>query len=81
MRTTVTLDAAVATRLKKLARERGIPFKQALNQAVRDGLAAPRGRRRRFRRYTQSLGLRRGVSLDKALALAAPRTREAPPTG
>lgn len=67
----MTLDADVAAKLKKVARERGIPFKQALNQAVRDGLAAPHTRRRRFRQYTQPLGLRRGVSLDKALYLAA----------
>lgn len=71
MRTTVTLDADVAARLKRLARERGISFKQALNQAVRDGLGGGGGGSRRFRQYAQPMGLRAGVSLDKALALAA----------
>ena len=69
----MTLDPDVAAKLKSVARERGISFKQALNQAVRDGLAerAARGRSRRFRQFTQPMGLRPGVSLDKALQLAA----------
>jgi Ribbon-helix-helix protein, copG family len=71
MRTTVTLDPDVAARLKAVARERGISFKQALNQAVRAGLVAGRGRSRPFRQLTQAMGLRPGVSIDKALALAA----------
>lgn len=71
MRTTVTLDPDVAAKLKSLARERGISFKQALNQAVRAGLGAGRGRSRAFRQYTQSMGLRPGVSIEKALQLAA----------
>ena len=33
MRTTVTLDPDVAAKLKAVARERGISFKQALNTA------------------------------------------------
>lgn len=71
MRTTVTLDADVAARLKRVARERGISFKQALNQAVRDGLEAGGRGGRRFRQHVQPMGLRAGISLDKALALAA----------
>jgi hypothetical protein len=71
MRTTVTLDPDVAARLKAVARERGISFKQALNQAVRAGLGAGRRSARPFRQYTQSMGLRPGLSLDKALSLAA----------
>jgi hypothetical protein len=73
MRTTVTLDPDVAARLKSVARERGISFKQALNQAVRAGLAegGARRQRRRFRQFTQPMGLRPGVSLDKALQLVA----------
>ena len=38
MRTTVTLDDDLATRLKNAAHERGIPFKAAINEAIRDGL-------------------------------------------
>jgi hypothetical protein len=71
MRTTVTLDPDVAAKLKAVARDRGISFKQALNQAVREGLATGRARRRPFRQPTQSMGLRPGVSIDKALQLAA----------
>lgn len=71
MRTTVTLDSDVAAKLKAVARQRGVSFKQALNQAVRDGLAARRRTDQPFRLYTQPMGLRPGVSLDKAGRLAA----------
>lgn len=71
MRTTVTLDADVAAKLKAVARERGISFKEALNQAVRAGLGTRRGSARPFRQRTQPMGLRAGVRLDKALQLAA----------
>lgn len=39
MRTTVTLDQDVAQLLRRLMRERDLSFKQALNHAVRRGLA------------------------------------------
>ncbi|MGH7263356.1 MAG: CopG family transcriptional regulator [Candidatus Rokuibacteriota bacterium] len=71
MRTTVTLDPDVAAKLKAVARERGISFKQALNQAVRAGLGASRRPAPSFEPYTQPMGLRPGLSLDKALGLAA----------
>jgi class 3 adenylate cyclase len=71
MRTTVTLDADVAARLKAVARERRISFKQALNSAVRAGLGAERRAGRGFRQYAQAMGLRPGLTLDKALQLAA----------
>jgi hypothetical protein len=71
MRTTVTLDPDVAAKLKAVARERGISFKQALNSAVRAGLSGPRQARRAFKQYSQPMGLRPGFDLDKALQLAA----------
>jgi ribbon-helix-helix CopG family protein len=71
MRTTVTLDADVAAKLKAVARARGISFKQALNQAVRAGLGGPRRSGRRFAQPTQPMGLRPGFDLDKALKLAS----------
>ena len=71
MRTTVTLDADVAAKLKAVARQRGISFKQALNQAVRSGLSGRRASGRRFMQYTQPMGLRPGFDLDKAMKLAA----------
>jgi hypothetical protein len=39
MRTTVTLDDEVASRLKQEMQRTGKSFKQALNDAVREGLA------------------------------------------
>lgn len=69
MRTTVTLDDDVATALQERARERGLPFKTVLNDAVRAGLA-PR-RAKRYRVPARPLGLRPGIDLDKALSLAA----------
>ena len=68
MRTTVTLDPDVAALIQKTMGERGISFKEALNQAVRSGLAEPA--RAPFRTPTFRMGSPT-VSLDKALRLAA----------
>jgi hypothetical protein len=38
IRTTVTLDEDVYTRLRQRSRERGQSFKEAINETVRDGL-------------------------------------------
>ena len=69
MRTTLTIDDDVAAKLRQIARERDISFKQALNDALRHGLE-PRVSTRRFRVEPRELGLRRGIDLDKALRLA-----------
>lgn len=71
MRTTVTLEPDVAAKLKSLARQRGISFKEALNSAVRAGLGRHRRAAQRFKLYVQPMGLRPGFNLDKALHLAA----------
>jgi len=71
MRTTVTLDADVAARLKVVARERRISFKQALNNAVRAGLGGARRPTRPFKQSVRRMGLRAGFNPDKALQLAA----------
>jgi hypothetical protein len=71
MRTTVTLDPDVAAKLRAVARERGISFKQALNSAVRAGLGGPHQARRAFKQQAEPMGLRPGINLDKALQLAA----------
>lgn len=71
MRTTVTLDPDVEALLRKAVRERGEPFKQVLNAAVREGLSG--GKRRpakRFKQRTFDMG-RPLVDLTKALSLAA----------
>ena len=70
MRTTVTLDPDLAARLKQVARERGISFKKALNDAVRAGLAPPGAKPSRYRLKTYPMGLRPGIDLDRALRLA-----------
>ena len=70
VRTTLTLEDDVAARLKELARERGISFKEAVNETLRTGLGAPR-RSRRYRLPTHDMGVRPGIDLDHALRLAA----------
>ena len=71
MRTTVTIDPDVEALLKKAMRERGEPFKQVLNNAVRDGLRMAQVKREKpFRQRTFDMGLPL-VDLTKANALAA----------
>jgi hypothetical protein len=71
MRTTVTIDPDVEALLRKAMRERGEPFKQVLNGALREGLrGAVQRPARRFRQRTFDLG-KPLVDLTKALALAA----------
>ena len=68
MRTTVTLDPDVAVLLTQAMRERGLPFKQALTEAVRRGLARQDHAVDPFRQRTFQLGRPR-VDLTKALEL------------
>jgi len=70
MRTTVTLDEDVAAALQAKARERGVPFKRALNDAVRDGLGGIGRSATPYRMPSRPLGLRPSINLDKALQLA-----------
>ena len=67
MRTTVTLDPDAYALVRKLMRERGITFKEAVNQAIRQGLAPKRRRRVSFPTY--DMGEPR-IELTKALQLA-----------
>jgi hypothetical protein len=70
MRTTVTIDPDVAARLRAVASERGVSFKEALNATLRLGLARDAGAPEPYRVPSRPLGLRDGVDLDKALLLA-----------
>jgi hypothetical protein len=70
MRTTVSIDPDLAAKLRQIARERDISFKEALNTALRAGLGAPSGARP-YRVRARHLGLRPGIELDRALRLAA----------
>lgn len=72
MRTTVTLDEDVATKLKAEARRTGKPFKAVLNECLRVALSTNRGRARpsAFRITPRDLGaLRPGLSLDNVAEL------------
>jgi hypothetical protein len=72
MRTTVTLDDDVAARLQRVARERGISFKEALNRAIRAGLGGQQSTSPTpFDTPARPLGLRAGIDLTKALAVAS----------
>jgi len=62
MRTTLTLDDDVAEKLKILAHQQRISFKEATNAAIRRGLAAQERRPRKpFRMITFHSRLRPGV--------------------
>ncbi len=71
MRTTVTLDPDTERMLRAAMRERGLPFKQVLNHAIRTGLAPrrpPAGSR--FVQKTYRLGGDQLFRWEKALAAA-----------
>lgn len=68
MRTTVTLDPDADAAVRRLMRERGLTFKQALNEAIRHGLA-PRPGSAAFRTRTFAMG-RPTAPIDKAMRLA-----------
>jgi hypothetical protein len=70
MRTTVTLDPDVAVKLKQIAHERDISFKEALNSSVRRGLEGSEKKPRPYRQITRRMEARPGIDLDKALRLA-----------
>jgi hypothetical protein len=72
MRTTLTLDDDLAGLLKERARELGIPFKEAVNRAIRAGLGEAGADRRRPAPKTipHSFGFLLGVDLDKLGQLA-----------
>lgn len=72
MRTTVDLDPDLLERLRVESARRRTSFKQLLNAAIRNGLAAPETRRPRpYVMPSFRLGrVREGVNLDKALGVA-----------
>jgi hypothetical protein len=68
VRTTVTLDDDTLAVVRQRMRERGVSFKQALNDAIRDG-AIGRQAPVKFATRTADLGVP-SVNLDRALQLA-----------
>ena len=70
MRTTVTLDEDLAKALKRRARERDVPFKRVLNEAVRAGLEGGSAAAKPYRMKPSNLGLRSEFDFTKALGIA-----------
>jgi hypothetical protein len=68
MRTTITLDPDTEALVKRLMRERGLSFKEAVNHAIRRGLAPEPSEPRRT--PTFRMGLDPALPWDKALQLA-----------
>ncbi len=68
VRTTVTLDSDTEQLLRERMRRRGVSFKRALNDSIRD--ANGRGRKTVSVTKTQSLGSP-AVELDRALRVVA----------
>lgn len=69
MRTTVTLDTDTEQVVRRRMRERGVSFKDAINELIRAGVGPP-GESEPFRTETAAMG-RSSVNLDRALQLAA----------
>lgn len=73
MRTTLTLEDRIARDLKRIAQRSGKAFKVVVNETLDAGLAAQHEgiKPKRYRLRPKSLGgVREGLNLDKALALA-----------
>jgi hypothetical protein len=71
MRTTVTLDPDVERLIKSAMKQRGVSFKEALNEAARTGLQGkPPRRARKFTQKTFRMGEGQEFRWDKALAVA-----------
>ncbi len=72
MRTTLTLDDQLATRLKRLSADTGRAFKDVINDTLRAGLQGPRqSPARPYRLRPSALGAPLVAGrLDKALQLA-----------
>ncbi len=70
MRTTIDLDPDVDARLRAIARERGLPLRTVINDALRAG-TRPHPTRDRYVIPTRPLGIKPHLDIDKALAMSA----------
>jgi hypothetical protein len=72
MRATLTLDDDLAGLLKRLARELGISFEEAVNRTIRAGIGEASTTRRHPapKTISHSFGFRPGIDLDKLGQLA-----------
>ena len=73
MRTTLTLDADVATKAKQAGRKLGKPFKHVINTALRIGLdeVLKPAKSKPYKSKPHPLGLRPGFSYDNIGELLA----------
>lgn len=66
------IDPDLAAKLRGIARERGVSFREALNAVLRAGMSRRGGLAPRpYRLAARRLGLRAGIDLAKALRLAS----------
>lgn len=67
MRTTLTLDEDVAAKLKAESRKTGKPFKQVVNDTLREGFLGRKSKKDLppFKVKARALGLRPGLNYDK----------------
>lgn len=70
VRTTIDLDPDVDAKLRALARERGIPLRAVVNEALRAGVRHQAGGATPYTLRSRRLGVRPGIDLDKSLRLA-----------
>ena len=66
----MSIDADIAAKLRRIARERGVSFKDALNATLRAGIGSDSGAARPYRLRVRALKLRPGIDLDRALRMA-----------
>ena len=67
----MTIDPDVEVLLRTAMRERGLSFKEAINNALRAGLSWTARSPRIYRQKTFRMGFNPEVCLDKALSLAS----------
>jgi hypothetical protein len=71
MRTTLTLEPDVALKLSRRMKQEGLTMKQAVNQALRAGLAAPpKPQKVAFKVKPHPFGFKPGIDLTKLGQLA-----------
>jgi hypothetical protein len=73
MRTTLTLDADVASKARKSAAKLGKPFREVINAALRVGLdqLLKPAAAKPYRTTSRPMGLRQGFSYDNVAELIA----------
>lgn len=71
MRTTIDLDPDVDARLRALARERGVPLRTVINDALRAGSHPTRATSSPYKVPVHALAVRPEIDITKGLQLVA----------